>query len=102
MPAPTHRVPPVVRATVGGVVVYAYVLEWVGQDRVRVGWCEQYQVRPGVAEPYQWRWCVDDVPREDVELLEGQSYVEVPRGAEGLRTPEKAVDDRTWRQMKRG
>jgi len=102
MPAPTHRVPPRVRATVDGVRLYAYVLEWVGSDMARIGWAEQYQVRPGISEPYQWRWAVTDVPRGDVELLEGQSYAAVPRGAEGLRMPEREDDTRTWRQMKRG
>ena len=102
MPSPTHRVPPMVRATVGGTTLYAYLLEWVGDEMVRIGWAEQYQTRPGVGEPYQWRWAVTDVPRGDMELLEGQSYTAVPTGAEGAREPEREEDTRTWRQMKRG
>jgi len=97
MPSPTHRVPPMVRATVNGVVVYAYVLEWVGQDRMRVGWCEQYS-----EESYQWRWAVADLPRGDIEELPGQSYVAVPTGAEGAREVEAPIETRTWRKMKRG
>ncbi|WP_433701760.1 hypothetical protein [Nocardiopsis sp. CA-288880] len=64
--------------TVQGVRLHAYLLAWVG-DRARVGWCEQYQPLPGHVEPHQWRWCVDDVPRGDVETLEGQSYLGVPQ-----------------------
>jgi len=101
MPAPTHRPPPMVRVTVQGVRLHAYLLAWVGAARARVGWCEQYQVVPGVAEPYQWRWVEQDLPRGDVETLDGQSALAVPR-AETAQEPEQDTDPRTWRQMKRG
>ncbi|MEU0236749.1 hypothetical protein ABZ234_03595 [Nocardiopsis sp. NPDC006198] len=101
MPAPTHRVPPLVRVTVGGTRLHAYLLAWVEPGAARVGWCEQYQTLPGRVESHQWRWVVDDVPRGDVEQLPGQSYLAVPH-AERARHPEKPEDTRTWRQMKRG
>ena len=97
MPASSHRAPPLVRVTVSGVRLYAYLLAWVGAGAARVGWVEQYH-----GAPYQWRWVEADVPRGDVETLEGQAYTAVPTGAGEVRAPGLADDDRTWREQKRG
>ncbi|MEE2040162.1 hypothetical protein Q8791_23375 [Nocardiopsis sp. CT-R113] len=99
MRAPTHRAPPLVRVTMDGVRLFAYLLEWVGQDgeKARVWWVEQY-----AGEPYQWRAVEADLPRDSVELLEGQAYAQVPQSAGGVREPEREEDTRTWRQQSRG
>ncbi|GAA1455599.1 hypothetical protein [Nocardiopsis tropica] len=73
MPPPTHRTPPLVRATVGGEALHAYLLGWVG-GRARITWVEAYH-----DEPHQWRWVETTLPSGDVEQLPGQSYLAVPK-----------------------